>query len=134
MDDEAHVANVVQRVLAKEHDVVVTLRARDALALCTAGERFDLILCDLMMPAMTGMELHRELSLIAPDQTKRMPFMTGGAFAPAARAFLLEPPKEYIEKPFDVANLRAIVQRYLRQEITARVIAWLRDGPVIVVP
>jgi CheY-like chemotaxis protein len=43
-----------------------------------------------------------------------MIFLTGGAFTDSARAFLAEPPKEYIEKPFDGANLRAVVQRYLR--------------------
>ncbi|MEO8335286.1 MAG: response regulator, partial [bacterium] len=81
---------------------------------CAAGEKFDLILCDLMMPEMTGMDLHRELMVIAPDQANKMIFLTGGAFTAGARAFLAEPPKEYIEKPFESSNLRAIVQRYLR--------------------
>ncbi len=60
------------------------------------------------------MELYRELMVVAPDQANKMIFLTGGAFTASARAFLTEPPKEYIEKPFDAANLRAIVQRYLR--------------------
>jgi len=114
VDDEALVASIVQRVLAKEHDVVTAIVATDALAMCAAGEKFDLILCDLMMPEMTGMDLHRELLLVAPDQANKMIFLTGGAFTASARTFLSEPPKEYIEKPFDAANLRAIVQRYLR--------------------
>jgi hypothetical protein len=37
-----------------------------------------------------------------------------GAFTAKARHFLSETPKEHLEKPFDSANLRAIVQRYLR--------------------
>jgi hypothetical protein len=60
------------------------------------------------------MDLHRELLLVAPDQAGRMIFVTGGAFTPTARRFLSETPKEHIEKPFDSANLRAIVRRYLR--------------------
>ncbi len=114
VDDEALVVSVVQRVLANEHDVVTAIVAREALAMCAAGEKFDLILCDLMMPEMTGMELYRELMVVAPDQANKMIFLTGGAFTASARAFLTEPPKEYIEKPFDAANLRAFVQRYLR--------------------
>ncbi|CAN5597285.1 hypothetical protein BH09GEM1_BH09GEM1_24760 [soil metagenome] len=114
VDDEAIVARVVQRALAKEHDVVIALVAREALAMCAAGEKFDLILCDLMMPEMTGMDLYRELMVVAPHQANKMIFVTGGAFTASARAFLTEPPKEYIEKPFDGANLRALVQRYLR--------------------
>jgi hypothetical protein len=43
-----------------------------------------------------------------------MIFVTGGAFTAKARHFLSETPKEHLEKPFDSANLRAIVQRYLR--------------------
>lgn len=114
VDDEALVASVIRRVLAREHDVVTVLVATEALAMCAAGERFDLILCDLMMPVMTGMDLYREMMLVAPDQAAKMIFLTGGAFTDSARAFLTDPPKEYIEKPFDSANLRAIVQRYLR--------------------
>ncbi len=114
VDDEALVARVITRALAKEHDVVTVTAGSEALAMCAAGETFDLILCDLMMPEMTGMDLHRELMAVAPDQASKMIFLTGGAFTDSARAFLAEPPKEYIEKPFDAANLRAIVQRFLR--------------------
>ena len=82
--------------------------------MCANGELFDLILCDLMMPDMTGMDLHHELVQIAPEQANRMIFLTGGAFTPGARDFLATYPQEYIEKPFASANLRAIVRRYLR--------------------
>jgi two-component system, cell cycle sensor histidine kinase and response regulator CckA len=114
VDDEKLVLRGVKRILSKEHEVVATVAAKEALALCAGGEKFDLILCDLMMPDMTGMELHRELSRVAPEQAERMIFLTGGAFTAKARQFLSETPKEHIEKPFDPANLRAIVQRYLR--------------------
>jgi FixJ family two-component response regulator len=67
-----------------------------------------------MMPDMTGMDLHRELSLVAPEQASKMIFLNGDAFTDMARQFLSETPKEHIEKPFDSANLRAIVQRHLR--------------------
>jgi two-component system cell cycle sensor histidine kinase/response regulator CckA len=114
VDDEELVLRGVKRILAKEHNVVATVSAAEALALCAAGEEFDLILCDLMMPEMTGMDLHRELSLVAPAQASRMIFLTGGAFTARARSFLSETAIEHIEKPFDPVNLRAVVHRYLR--------------------
>jgi len=114
VDDEEMIIRILTRILAKEHDVVATVDARKALALCTGGEKFDLILCDLMMPVMTGMDLHSEISLLSPEQAKAMIFVTGGAFTDKTRSFLSDIPKEHIEKPFDAANLRAIVQRYLR--------------------
>jgi len=114
VDDEPFILRIITRVLGKEHEVVATPSARDALARITGGERFDLILCDLMMPQMTGVELHQELSRVAPDQAGRMIFLTGGAFTDEARRFLADSATEYIEKPFDSANLRAIIQRHLR--------------------
>jgi len=114
VDDEELVIRSVKRILSQEHDVVATVSAAEALALCAAGERFDLILCDLMMPDMTGMDLHHELRSVAPEQADRMIFVTGGAFTEKARHFLSEAPREHLEKPFLAANLRAIVQRHLR--------------------
>jgi PAS domain S-box-containing protein len=114
VDDEELVLRSVRRILSQEHDVLAMVSAEEALAVCAGGEKFDLILCDLMMPDMTGMDFHRELSLVSPEQADRMIFITGGAFTEKARAFLSETPKEHLEKPFYSANLRAIVQRYLR--------------------
>jgi CheY-like chemotaxis protein len=114
VDDEVMIIRILTKILSKEHDVVATVDARKALALCASGEKFDLILCDLMMPVMTGMDLHAGISLLSPEQAKAMIFVTGGAFTEKTRSFLSDIPKEHIEKPFDAANLRAIVQRYLR--------------------
>jgi len=114
VDDEPFILRVVTLVLGKEHEVVARESAVEALTLIKSGERFDLILCDLMMPQMTGEELHAELTRVAPEQAECMIFLTGGAFTPASQRFLADRSIEYIEKPFDSANLRAIVQRHLR--------------------
>lgn len=114
VDDETLVVRGMVRALSREHDVTPVTAAKEGLALCMAGEKFDLILCDLMMPEMTGMELHRRLTETHPDQADQMIFVTGGAFTEEARQFLAETHKEHLEKPFDPQNLRAIVQRYLR--------------------
>lgn len=114
VDDEVMVIRILTRILATDNEVVATVDAKEALARCVSGEKFDLILCDLMMPIMTGMDLYRELSRVAPEYAKKMIFVTGGAFTEKARQFLSETPREHIEKPFHSANLRAIVQRYVR--------------------
>ena len=114
VDDEELVLHSVQRMLFKEHDVVAVSAATEALALCARGEAFDVILCDLMMPDMTGMDFHRWLSGVAPQLATRLIFMTGGAFTAKAQQFLAETPNEHIEKPFHPANLRAIIRRHLR--------------------
>jgi PAS domain S-box-containing protein len=110
VDDEKVVATAVRRVLGTDHDVKVLTSAQEALRRISSGERFDLILCDLMMPIMTGVELHSALTRAAPDQAACMIFLTGGAFTPRARAFLDEVPNPRLDKPFELATLRALVQ------------------------
>jgi CheY-like chemotaxis protein len=111
VDDESMVVSVVARFLGADHDIVPALAARQALELITRGPAFDVILCDLMMPHMTGMELHATLLRAHPEHAKRMVFMTAGAFTPRARAFLDSVPNPRLEKPFDPQSLRALIDR-----------------------
>jgi CheY-like chemotaxis protein/two-component sensor histidine kinase len=109
IDDEPAIIRALERILVSEHDVTPTSNAGDARARILTGERYDVILCDLMMPQMTGMDLHAEFLRVAPEQASRMVFMTGGAFTPGSRAFLDDVPNPCIDKPFDTQHLRSIV-------------------------
>jgi CheY-like chemotaxis protein len=113
VDDEPALCATIQRMLAREHDVAAVTRAQEALDLIASGRRFEVILCDLSMPDMSGMDLHARLQAIAPDQADNMAFMTGGAFTDSARAFLGRIRNPAIEKPFAAANLRRFVQERL---------------------
>jgi signal transduction histidine kinase len=114
VDDEPMLCVVIERLLSAEHEVTTCSSAKEALRKIRNGERFDLILCDLMMPEMTGMDLHAALLQSAPDQAGKLIFMTGGAFTENAQAFLAEAPNESIEKPFKGAKLREVVRGFLR--------------------
>jgi PAS domain S-box-containing protein len=110
VDDEPPLAQSLRRTLGREHDVVAVSSGRAALDLVARGERFDVILCDLMMPEITGMDLSERLAREAPDAARALVFMTGGAFTPRAREFLDDPSRRYIEKPFDLETLRSLVR------------------------
>jgi signal transduction histidine kinase len=110
IDDDPRIGDAVRESLATEHDVVAVTNAMAGLGLLDKQEHFDLILCDLMMPAMTGMELHEELSRRDAAQAARMSFLTGGAFTPRAQAFLAEVANPRLEKPFDPQGLRRFVR------------------------
>ncbi len=112
VDDEPLVGRLVERALVRDHHITVEITGRAGLERIVAGERFDLILCDLMMPEMTGMDLHERLVAVAPDQADRMVFLTGGAFTRRARDFLRE--RAFLEKPFDLRALEAVVKERLR--------------------
>jgi PAS domain S-box-containing protein len=114
VDDEESVLRVIKRGLSEEHDVVTVTSAAAALVLCASGSKFDVILCDLIMPDMTGMDLHREIVRIAPELGDRMVFLTGGAFTTRARQFLSAIAGEHVEKPFELASLRKLVRRYVK--------------------
>jgi PAS domain S-box-containing protein len=109
VDDEPAVARAVRRALSDEHEVVTAGSADEALARIKAGERFDVILCDLMMPQTTGMDLFEDLARLAADQAGRMVFLTGGAFTQRARTFLDQVRNPRLEKPFDSQILREVV-------------------------
>lgn len=109
VDDEPMIATAVQRSLARDHDVICVHHAREAIGRIQRGERFDVIISDLMMPEITGMELHAELLQIAPDQAAAIVFLTGGAFTTHASEFIDQVPNHRLEKPFDPSELRAMI-------------------------
>jgi CheY-like chemotaxis protein len=113
VDDQPMLAKAIRRMLSG-HDVSVAGDAQEALAKIVAGERYDVIISDLMMPGMSGMELHTAIAEIAPDQVLKMVFMTGGAFTPAAQRFFNEVSSPTLEKPFDRAGLLAVIAPLLR--------------------
>jgi PAS domain S-box-containing protein len=118
VDDDPMVAKTLARVL-RGHEITLTTNGREALELLMTGRRFDVILCDLMMPVMTGMELHAQLAEKLPHVVESIIFLTGGAFTPAGRTFLDEVTNECLEKPFDARNLRSVVQRTARVRVAS---------------
>ena len=109
VDDEAIILKTLTRIISFEHDVEAFERAAPALEKIRGGERFDVIVSDLMMPEMTGFDLHGALSEEAPDQAARMVFLTGGAFTQRAREFLDAVDNVRFEKPFNPAQLLDLV-------------------------
>jgi signal transduction histidine kinase len=106
VDDEPLVGAAVRRDLAPEHDVDVVTSGAEALARVRGGERFDLVLCDVVMPQMTGPQLAAELERAAPDQAERLLFMTGGAFTDGTERFVEQHAARVLEKPVDRETLR----------------------------
>ncbi len=114
VDDEPMLASAIRRVLARDHDVVTTTRAEDALEKLRTGSVFDVIFSDLMMPQVTGMELYARICKEFPDQAPRVVFLTGGAFTQAAREFLATVPNPTLEKPIDRHGLLALVSERVK--------------------
>ncbi len=114
VDDEGLLGAAIVRGLSATQEVRAVTNAKDALALFAAGERFDVVLSDLMMPEMTGMDFYEQLSKTMPDQAGRMIFMTGGAFTEQAASFIERFPKRVVAKPLDLSELRRLIDQQLR--------------------
>jgi signal transduction histidine kinase len=113
IDDEPMMARAVQRLLEGEHEIVATSDPLAAVEGVRAGARFDAILCDLMMPSMSGMEVHEAIARVDAEQARRMVFMTGGAFTPLAVRFLEAVENPRIEKPLEHDALRGLLRTLL---------------------
>src|SRR5262249_27528319 len=111
-----NVADALRMVLAVDYDVDAECDPRRALGRLLSGERFDVVLCDLMMSDLTGMALHRAVVAQAPEVARRFIFMTGGAFTPEGRAFLEAIPNFRLQKPFDRVHLDETVRRALAKQ------------------
>jgi DNA-binding NtrC family response regulator len=76
-----------------------------------ARTRFDLVLCDVVMPSGGGERFWAELLLRDPELTERVVFMTGGALTGEAGAFLRLQPLPILTKPFEVMEVNALLER-----------------------
>jgi len=109
VEDDPMVGRTLQRLLAP-HRVTLATRAREALARIDAGEHFDVILCDVMMPELTGMDFHARLQAVRPDLADQIIFVSGGAFTARAREFFAKISNPRLDKPIDAAKLRSLVE------------------------
>lgn len=117
VDDEEMMVRTFERALKRQnHDVASAPGVREALALIERGERFDLILSDLMMPTMTGIEFYERLLDRNPELARRMIFITGGAITAQADAFLQSVTNRQIQKPFRMTLLGETVQQALAEQ------------------
>jgi signal transduction histidine kinase len=114
IDDEPQLAWAMKRLLDPEHEVVAVTHGREALDRMMAGERFDVIVCDLTMPYMTGEQLYREIeSRFGADVASRILFVTGGALSEEGNTFLASVRNPLLFKPFDPAELRGQVRKVM---------------------
>lgn len=113
VDDEPQILSAVARSLSR-HEVAVASSGRQARAHLEAGEDFDVLLCDVMMPDTSGIELYRWIRERRPELIDRLVFMTAGAFTREVRQFLSSVPNTVLHKPFDTKTLRWIVGQRVR--------------------
>ncbi len=109
VDDEPLVCSSLRRSLASLGRVSTATSVQDALAQLADLERVDVILCDLMMPGLGGIDLYEALGERHPELLDRVLFMTGGAFTVRVQRFIHEGHHAVMHKPPDLTKLKRLV-------------------------
>lgn len=107
VEDEKPIARSLARLLGGHH-VTLASSGREAVTLWSERD-YDFVLCDLLMPELTGMDVYDEIRRVRPGSEQRMVFMTGGAFTARAQAFLATVPNRTLLKPFAPDELLRLV-------------------------
>ena len=108
VDDEAMIRRSLGRSL-RHHDLTFAEGGREAIELCSEAT-FDVVLCDLMMPDVTGMDVFEAVCAANPDYASRFVFMTGGAFTQRAREFVDTSGCPTLDKPLALAEIEELVR------------------------
>jgi CheY-like chemotaxis protein len=111
VDDDALVARGLARSLGRENQVTTALSGLLALDIVlSSASKFAVILCDFLMPGMSGAEFYAELTERAPDMAGRVIFLSGDVSSARAAAFFDGVPNVHLEKPVDIEVLRSAVR------------------------
>jgi signal transduction histidine kinase len=111
IDDEPLLLRAYRRIFIDHHDIELCLGGADALALLETDRAFDVILCDLQMPELSGVELYHTICRRWPELERRFIVTTGGAFSPESRAFLEREQVECVNKPFQLEEILEVIDR-----------------------
>jgi PAS domain S-box-containing protein len=114
IDDEPDICEAIQEAIAPFHDVVTATSAHRALEILRAGQRFDMILCDVRMPSMTGIDFRAVLRSESPAQATHVVLMSGGgsAYRPGDPPM----PRLVLEKPFEIEQVLVLMRQAMPDE------------------
>jgi signal transduction histidine kinase/PAS domain-containing protein len=109
VDDEMMVARAAQRVFEGQFKVDIALDGRTALEKLTHTD-YDVVLCDVMMPGLSGLDLYRQVRAQNEGLAARFVFATGGLFNQELSDSVRRLSNMIVEKPFDAKALRRVIE------------------------
>jgi CheY-like chemotaxis protein len=113
VDDEIQISELIYDVLSRHGaSVEVSSSSLDACERLSK-KQYDLIICDQLMPGLSGENLYRLLKSEDPARNPLFLFMTGAAITPQARQFYAQAGVQYLRKPFRIQDLVESVEGLL---------------------
>jgi len=108
IDDEPLVGRMIARLM-QAHEVITVTSGDAALAALADDDKLDVVLCDLIMPELSGVKLAEAIAERHPHLRSRMIFLAGGAVSPEAKQLIAGPDARWITKPARYAQLASCV-------------------------
>ena len=112
IDDERGILRGYRRRFARAHDVAIADSGEAALRVLGERTDFDLVVCDLSMPDVNGMDVFNWVRSHAPALAERFVFATGGATQRDLERFLHGVTNEVLEKPFELQTIQDLIDRW----------------------
>jgi signal transduction histidine kinase len=111
IDDEEPILQMVREALTRHGYAVDIANSGEAGLARLRSTRYDLTLCDMKMPGLTGPQVYERLREIDPALASRLIFVTGDMVNEKTRAFLDAEKKLCLPKPFTLAEFRAAINQ-----------------------
>ncbi len=111
IDDEPNVRKSMMRML-REFDVTAAGSGQEALTMMSERD-FDVVICDLVMPDLDGVDVHDALSSVKPDLLDRVIYTSGGAYTPRTANFVAKNDILFVEKPVHPKRLVRMIEEVL---------------------
>lgn len=121
IEDEQHLAEAFQMMLIKLYEVQAVLTGKAGLEQLLSEKHFDIILCDLSLPDLSGMELYSTVKLSKPGLEQNFMFLTGGAFTRQSQVFLQSISNPVLNKPILANELRDKVKEMVQAQRTLNI-------------
>ena len=116
VDDDLIVQEFLTEILREEgHEVEIIDNGNDALERLES-ENYDVILLDIKLPGMSGIDLYKHLQKTAKTLARKVLFITGDTMGKDTMAFISKAKPAYITKPFDAELLKKNINRILSQQ------------------
>ena len=112
VDDNPALRRVLSITLGASCDAEIVPSGREAIARLLEAPPYDVVLCDLLMPDMSGRDVYEAIRAARPGLEATLCFMTAGAATAPAREFLARVSNPCFEKPFD---FRLVIERIARE-------------------
>ncbi len=110
IDDEPSILRAYERSFGRDHEVVLAEGGEQALGILARRQDFNLVVCDLLMPDVGGMEVYRRVREAHPGLDGAFVFVTDGVTRKDVEAFVRTVGNQVLEKPFDFGSLREIIE------------------------